>query len=197
VIRFIRAEFAKTSASRLISLIWIGGLIGVPLHSVLLGGYIANSHGRPIPGEFLAVWSAGQMMAQGKGACAYDVNLLHQQQVTDVGYPFAGRFMWLFPPLFLLIAVVLAQLPFVAAYAIWALVTLAAYMACVWRLFRNRSAAIAFGLSPAAFLTFIVAQNGLLIAALFGAAVKALNHGICAGGFRGSQIATPSTILAL
>jgi Glycosyltransferase family 87 len=174
VTNFIRTEFAKTSASRLIFLIWIGGLIGVLLHSVFLGGYVANSHGRPLPGEFLAIWSAGQMMAQGNAAGAYDSYLLHQQQVMDVGYPFAGHFMWLFPPLFLLVAVALAQLPFVAAYAFWAFATLAAYLACVRRLFQNRSAALAFGLSPAAFLTFIIAQNGLFIAALFGAALVTL-----------------------
>ena len=86
------------------------GLIGVLLRALLFGGYVANSHGQPIPGEFLAIWSAGQMAAWGHASDAYDIQLLHQLQVHDTGIPFGGYFMWLFPPPFFLIAALLAHL---------------------------------------------------------------------------------------
>lgn len=170
----LHAAFARTSASRLVAIVWIGGLIGVLLRALLFGGYVANSHGQPIPGEFLAIWSAGQMAAWGHASDAYDIQLLHQLQVHDTGIPFGGYFMWLFPPPFFLIAALLAHLPFIVAFALWAAATLLLYAACVDKVFRNRAMAIAYGLSPAAFVTFIVAQNGLLTAALFGGVLLTL-----------------------
>ena len=172
----LRAAYAKTSASRLVAIAWIGGLLGVLIHSVLLGGFIVDNHGQPMPGEFLALWSAGQMAAAGHGVDAYDARLLHQLQIADTQTPFGGYFMWLFPPPFLLVAAVLAELPFVIAYVGWALVTLVGYAFCTARLFRNRAAAIAYGASPAAFVTFIVAQNGLLTAALFAGVLLTLQR---------------------
>lgn len=174
--RTLRAAFAKTSATRLVAIVWVGGLIGILLRAVLFGGFLVNSHGQPLPGEFLAFWSAGQMAASGHPADAYDIQLLHQLQVQDTGVPFGGYFMWLFPPPFFLVAALLAQLPYIAAFALWAIATLVIYAICVDRLFRNRAMAIAYGLSPAAFVTFIVAQNGLLTAALFGGALLTLKR---------------------
>jgi arabinofuranan 3-O-arabinosyltransferase len=176
VIEALRAAYAKTSASRLVAIAWIGGLLGVLLHSVLLGGYIANSEGHPMPGEFLAIWSAGQLAAAGHAVDSYDARLLHQAQIADTQTPFGGYFMWLCPPPFLLVAAALSTLPFVVAYIGWAVVTLAGYAICTARLFRDRAAAIAYGASPAAFVTFIVAQNGLLTAALFGGVLLTLQR---------------------
>jgi len=175
VLEALQAAYAKTSASRLVAIAWLGGLLGVLLHSVLLGGYIVDSQGRPMPGEFLAVWSAGQMATAGNAVDAYDAILLHQLQIVDTQRSFGGYFMWLFPPPFLLVAALLAELPFVAAYVGWAVVTLIAYAFCTAKLFRDRAVAIVYGASPAAFVTFIVAQNGLLTAALFGGVLLTLN----------------------
>jgi arabinofuranan 3-O-arabinosyltransferase len=176
VIKALRAAYAKTSASRLVTIVWIGGLLGVFLHSALLGGYIVDNQGHPMPGEFLAVWSAGQMAASGHAVESYDARLLHQVQIADTQTPFGGYFMWLFPPPFLLVAAALSALPFVVAYIGWAVVTLVGYAICTARLFRDRAAAIAYGASPAAFVTFIVAQNGLLTAALFGGVLLTLER---------------------
>jgi hypothetical protein len=176
VIEALRAAYAKTSASRLVAIAWIGGLLGVLLHSALLGDYIVNGQGHPMPGEFLAIWSAGQMAAAGHAVDAYNARLLHQLQIADTQVPFGGYFMWLFPPPFLLVAAVLATLPFVVAYIGWAVVTLVGYAICTTRLFRDRAAAIAYGASPAAFVTFIVAQNGLFTAALFGGVLLTLQR---------------------
>ncbi len=176
MIEALRAAYAKTSASRLVAIVWIGGLLGVLVHSVLLGGYIVDNQGRPMPGEFLALWSAGQMATAGHAVDAYDARLLHQLQIADTQTVFGGYFMWLFPPPFLLAAALLSELPFVVAYVGWALVTLVGYAICTLKLFRNRTAAITYGASPAAFVTFIVAQNGLLTAALFGGVLLTLQR---------------------
>jgi hypothetical protein len=79
-----------------------------------------------------------------------------------------------YPPIFFAVAVPLALLPYSVAYGAWALGTLAGYFAVVKRIFRENSAAIAFGLAPACLSSFLIAQNGMFTAALFGGALLTL-----------------------
>lgn len=171
----VHKELAKTTQGRVVALIWAGLLVGSLVHAVLFGGLITDSHGRPLSGDFLAFWSAGQMFASGHAAAAYDPEILHRLQIQDSGQFSATYYPWDYPPLFLFVAFLLAQLPYAAAYISWAVATLAGYGACAKALFRDRDAAIAFGAAPACFAAFIVAQTGLLTAALFGAALLTLN----------------------
>jgi len=170
----LRRELAKTTPGRIVGLLWAGLLAGSLIHWGLFGGIIVDSQGRPLSGDFLAFWSAGQLFASGHAAAAYDPQILHALQVQDSGQVSATYYPWDYPPLFLFVALLLAQLPYAVAFVSWAVVTLAGYGACVRTLFRNRDAAIAFGAAPACFAAFIVAQTGLLTAALFGAALLTL-----------------------
>lgn len=171
----LRRELAKTTPGRIVALLWAGLLAGSLVHWALFGGIVIDSHGRPLSGDFLAFWSAGQLFAAGHPAAAYDPQILHALQVQDSGQASANYYPWDYPPLFLLVALLLAQLPYAVAFISWAVGTLVGYSACVRTLFRDRDAAIAFGAAPACFSAFIVAQTGLLTAALFEAALLTLN----------------------
>jgi hypothetical protein len=175
VFDIVHRELAKTTLGRVVALIWIGLLAGGLVHAALFGGLIVDNHGRPLSGDFLAFWSAGQMVASGHAAAAYDPEILHRLQIQDSGQFSATFYPWDYPPLFLFVAFLLAQLPYAAAYVSWAVATLAGYGACAKTLFRDRDAAIAYGAAPACFAAFIIAQTGLLTAALFGAALLTLN----------------------
>ena len=170
----VRRELAKTTADRIVAIVWVGLLVGLLANSALNGSYIADSHGRPVPGDFLAFWSAGQLFASGQAAAAYDPEILRHIQAQDIGHPIADYYPWVYPPLFLFVAILLAQFPYAVAYVLWAIATLIGYGACAKALFRDRGAAIAFGAAPACFGAFIIAQNGLFTAALFGAALLTL-----------------------
>lgn len=150
--------------------IWIG---------LSKGGVDRN--GKPIGTDFSSFYTAGSLALEGHAAAAYDFALHHarQQQVFGADTPY---YAWLYPPIFFLIATPLAWLPYPAALATWQFGTLAFYLVVIGAILSGARAnpavrrnwllvAIAF---PAVFINLGHGQNGLLSAALFGAALLAL-----------------------
>jgi alpha-1,2-mannosyltransferase len=137
-------------------------------------GWVAASRGgldptgKPLGTDFTSFWSASKLALSGVPALAYDVSAHHAQQTAlferDNGYA-----AFFYPPIFLLICLPLAQLPYLASLAAWLTATGALY----WRMARGWLGE-AFGVMPIfafpAVLTNIGhGQNGFLSAALFGA----------------------------
>jgi Glycosyltransferase family 87 len=159
-------------------------------------GWIAVSHhlidrnGKPIGTDFSSFYAAGRLALDGHAADAYVPALQHarEQQMFGAHTPF---FIWLYPPVFFLVAAPLAMLPYPLALAVWQGATLALYLlviAVILRAARRQHRVIADNWLPAAaafpavFINLGHGQNGFLTASLLGAALVSLPRRPILGG---------------
>jgi hypothetical protein len=139
--------------------------------------WIADVSGHPLAQDFLSFWSAGHMALSGQPAAAYDWPAMHVLQQQLMGHAFKGYLGWAYPPLFFLIAIPLALMPYTASFLIWVSVTLALYAAAIARIARERGAALLALATPAAMGCAMPGQNGFLSAALIAGALLQLETG--------------------
>jgi len=148
--------------------------------------WIYDSNGLGIPTDFINVWAAGRLVLDGLPAQAYDWDIQKQIEVAKLGQDFVGYFAWHYPPPFLFVASLLAQLPYSVAYLGWVLVSIVPYLA-VMRAIVGRNFGVLLALAaPMAFLNTLVGQNGFLTAALIGGTlylipIRPVLAGICLG----------------
>ena len=161
-------------------------LIGIGCLAII--GWIALSHdlvdrnGKPIGTDFSSFYTAGSLALQGKPAAAYDMAAHHAQQQLLFG-PETPYFGWLYPPIFLLLAIPLALLSYPLALAVWQISTFALYLGVIGAILRNarrddgpigRLWLVTAAAFPAVFVNLGHGQNGFLSAALLGGALVAL-----------------------
>jgi len=152
---------------------WGAGLLILQITLLLTltlwqAGYVSQVE-VPISIDFVSFYAAGKLVLAGTPALAYDraAHYLIQQQSTMPG----GQYQFfLYPPMFLLLCAGLASLPYLVAYALFEVVTLALFLAVIRRVLQAKDwtwlpAALAF---PAIFWNFAEGQNAFLTAALFG-----------------------------
>src|SRR5260370_7506368 len=133
------------------------------------GLWLLDAGGVPIYTDFTQWWVAGRQALNGQTASLYDPTefIKIQEALAGSGVIYAT---WPYPPTFLLILAPLATLPYVTAFLIWDLLTLASCVATVFFIVR-RLPAIALVLAcPFTAWNFLGGQNGFLTASLFVAA---------------------------
>ncbi|MET0370999.1 MAG: glycosyltransferase family 87 protein [Sphingobium sp.] len=133
--------------------------------------------GRPLGTDFSNVWTAGWMADHGRAAEAWSWPIHHEVQKAihhDPKIPFYG---WHYPPPFLLIATLLASLPYVAALAIWQGTTLAMTLALVRRILPGDRDALLVALgAPVVLVCLGHGQNAFLTASLLGGGMLLLDR---------------------
>ena len=141
-----------------------------------LGDGLTDLGGRPIGTDFVQMYAASTLVAEGRPAAAYDRVVHRAAEVAAIGQVTGYYYPFTYPPPLLFAVQPLAHLPYPVAFVAWNLVLLAAYLAAaralvapfhprwVWR-------AIAF---PPVFLCLMQGQTGLLAAALLGGGLLAL-----------------------
>ncbi len=127
----------------------------------LLWGY-----GLPVGHDFHIFYTAARAAADGRLAEIFVPEKLWAMAQQYLGVRFATNGLWLYPPHYLLLIAPLAWLPYLAAYASFALVSLATYLTAAWRLGLNRRWLFALAVAPATVFTIVGGQNGLLTGAL-------------------------------
>jgi hypothetical protein len=137
-------------------------------------GWIVDASGHPHAQDFLSFWSAGQMALGGHPATAYDWPAMHALQQQLMGHEPEGYLGWAYPPLFFLVAIPLALIPYTASFLIWVSATLALYAVAVARVARVSGAALLACAAPAALGCAMPGQNGFLSAALIAGALLQL-----------------------
>jgi arabinofuranan 3-O-arabinosyltransferase len=148
--------------------------------------WIWDSAGLGIPTDFVNVWAAGRLVLDGHPAQAYDWDIQKQVELALLRQDFPGYFAWHYPPPFLFIASLLAQLPYAAAFIGWVLASFLPYFAAMRAIVgRNFGFMLAIGF-PMVFNNTLVGQNGFLTAALIGGTlylmpVRPVLAGICLG----------------
>lgn len=130
---------------------------------------------RGFGGDFLGVYAAGVLARDGTPEKAYDLAAVAAVQRRVL--PQADYVMpWPYPPVFQIVALPLAALPYVWAYVSWAALLLAIYVTTWHRAFGAGSAAfwMAMG-SSGVYVNVLHGQNGLLSASLLGVGLLALH----------------------
>jgi hypothetical protein len=160
-----------TAYGRILLVMSLGGLIvWVALSS---GGL--DRMGKPLGTDFIIFWTGSKLALGGHAAQVYDMAAHHAEESRlfqrDVGYsPF------FYPPIYLLVCLPLALMPYFAALGAWLAVTGLAY----WRVARawlgDRFGALPIAAFPAVLVNVGHGQNGFLTTALFGGATLVLNR---------------------
>lgn len=163
-------------------------LILLALLTVGLVGLVATSDGtmdvmrRPLGTDFSQVWTAGVEVREGRPTAPFDppTHAARQQQLFGADTPFYG---WHYPPYFLIVATLLAALPYLAALAVWQASTFALYLAAVLAILRGvgrgvtrRDVIVAATAFPAVFVNLTHGHNGFLTAALISAGLLLLRR---------------------
>jgi arabinofuranan 3-O-arabinosyltransferase len=154
--------------------------------AVFSGQWLIDTQGRPIASDFVNVWAAGRLAADGHPALAYDWIVHKSMEVRAVGHAFDNYYGWHYLPTFLFAASVLAMVPILPAMALWLTATFAAYLAAVRAIIGGRVGyLVALGF-PATLWNVIAGQNGFLTAALIGGTLTLLERmpvaaGVCLG----------------
>ena len=170
--RFVTRARVRVSAFILLAATIIGlGYLFATAHGTV------DSLGRPLGTDFSNVWTAGHMADQGRAAEAWDWPTQHQVQKAvhhDADIPFYG---WHYPPPFLILATLLAQLPYVAALLVWQGATLALALCLVKRILPDEPDAmlVAIG-APVVMVCLGHGQNAFLTASLLGAGMLLLDR---------------------
>jgi hypothetical protein len=167
------------------------GWLLLAVTALIAAGWIAASRGgldptgKPLGTDFTSFWTASRLALAGSPQAAYDVAAHRAQQAALFGHD-TGYAAFFYPPMFLLLCLPLAGLPYLAALAAWLVATGALY----WRMARAWLSQ-AFGAMPIFAFPAVLSnvghgQNGFLSAALFGAGALWLERrpilaGICLG----------------
>lgn len=173
---FARAPVRALSAA--LVLVYLAALAAY----ALTGDGLADYKGRPLGTDFVSFWAAGRLALDGAPEAAYDLDRHAEAERRAIGRDTLPYYAWHYPPIFLLLMLPFALLPYGWSLALWLAATLAAYLAVAARLSRDRLAiwlALAF---PAAFVNLIHGQNAFLSAALVGGALHLLRTRPAAAG---------------
>jgi arabinofuranan 3-O-arabinosyltransferase len=148
--------------------------------------WIYDPNGLGIPTDFVNVWAAGRLVLDGHPAQAYDWVIQKQVEVALLGQDFIGYFAWHYPPPFLFVASLLAQLPYSVAFIGWVSVSIVPYLVMVRAIVGRPFGLLLAVAFPMVFNNTLVGQNGFLTAALIGGTlylmpVRPVLAGICLG----------------
>jgi hypothetical protein len=156
--------------------------IFLAVYAVAAVGYALSLHdgldfrGQVLGADFITFYSAGTLALAGRGASAWDFDvLLPAQQLLFPAYAGLG-FPWFYPPPFLLLVAPLALLPYLGALAVFVGSTATAWALTLRRAIRRPGAGWLVAAFPGLWACAAQGQNGLLTAALAGGSILALRR---------------------
>jgi hypothetical protein len=151
-----------------------------------VGNWIVEGDGRNALADFGTLWTSGALVRDHHPALAYDWDAVRSALIALTGNEHLGRFGFHYPPPFLFVVALLAQLPYRLSFVAWVVGSAVPYAAVV-RALVGRPAGWLLALAfPALFFNSIIGQNGCLTAALIGGALlflptRPVLAGICLG----------------
>lgn len=136
--------------------------------------------GRPVGVDFSMFYGVSAALLRGVPASSlYSPDVLHEAIRT---WTADGRYVLLYPPTALLLYAPLALLSYLAAVAVWTGAGLAAYVASIRPVLRDRAALAAALLYPAVYVCISNGHNGLVHAGVLGGALVLLPSSPLAAG---------------
>jgi len=140
------------------------------------GAWLVSNRGQIIPVDFISVWAAGHLAITGEPAAAYDWPVHKAVEEAGIGHPYDKYFGWHYPPPFLFIAAPLARLPYLSAFLVWMLLSMAAYAATIRAIVGRRIALALACAFPGVLWNVVDGQNGFMTAAFLGGALAAMER---------------------
>lgn len=137
--------------------------------------------GHPIGADFTAFWNAGLLANQGNVADAWDQEALNQSVARTHGVDYLTG--WPYPPIFLLVAAALANLPYLWALFVWQVASLMGWGATLWLVLKRRVAWLIALACPITPLVLANGQNSFLTATLLGVGLLNLERRPWLAGF--------------
>jgi hypothetical protein len=157
------------------------------LYLLTHGLWLLKSDGFPVYHDFNRFWVAGLHALHGENASSYAPEVVAEVERYSGPYAIIS-----YPPIFSLILVPVAMLPFVPAFLIWEAVTLIGCIAVVYCIVRRQQAIALMLASPFTFCNFLSGQDGFLTGSLIGASLLFLERQpVLAGAFIGSLAYKP------
>ncbi len=121
----------------------------------------------PVGSDFLALWSAGHLAAQGTPALAYTDSALFSAH--KVAIPAVDKICyWFYPPIYQLLGLPFGALPYFVALPLYLLLTIGLYLGVLWKLRPKWDTLLMAGAFQGTWLCLLSGQNGFLSAALMG-----------------------------
>jgi hypothetical protein len=131
--------------------------------------------GLPLGRDFVAFWSGARLALDGAPEAVFSLERIHAYQIAAVGAQ-VGVTAWHYPPTFLLAVLPLGWLPYPAALILWLTAPVAVFWFVLRRLYGGRADAALLLLFPGVALCLVSGQNGVITAALLGAALLYLDE---------------------
>lgn len=188
------------SRERVIRIAAVCGVVSALCVTVLLvtAHGTLDYRGRPLGTDFSNVWTAGKMALEGSAPKAWSwpdhfavQQLVHHK--SDVDF-----FGWHYPPPFLLVAALLACLPYVPALIAWQVATLAPFTWMMWRLAPRWETILLTLAAPVTLICLTHGHNGFLTGLLLGGGLMLLDkRPFAAGLLFGCLIYKPQLALIL
>lgn len=178
----------------------ICGLVSIAILGFLLISATGtlDARGRPLGTDFSQVWTAGQMVLDGRAAAVWDWDRHFAVQRAFHGPALSEVYGWHYPPPFLLLATALATLPYLAALATWQAVTAIPFAALVRRMTGRREAWLFVLAAPVSLICVMHGHNGFLTALLLGGGLWLLERRpLVAGLLLGCLVYKPQFALIL
>jgi alpha-1,2-mannosyltransferase len=142
--------------------------------------------GKPLGTDFVSFWTASQLALSGDAYGAYDpqIHAAAQRAVVQSGNAYYGFF---YPPVFLLLCLPLALLPYLASLTAWMVGGLVLLLTCLRRILPQRWAIVPMLAFPGVSENVGHGQNAFISASCFGGGMLLLERyplfaGLCLGG---------------
>lgn len=129
---------------------------------------------RPIGTDFSEVWAAGRSVLEGHPDAPFDFARHAAAQRALFGGTDTPLYGWHYPPYFLVLAALLARLPYLPALFVWQGTTLVLYLAIIRKIQPHRYTVLLALAFPAVFVTLTHGQNAFLTASLLGGGLLVL-----------------------
>lgn len=179
----------QPTASDLLRRVCFGLVVANLVYLAMLIGnrnWILDRNSQPIHTDFTSAYAAGRLVLEGHPAAAYDWNLHYAAEDAIVAHAPAAYLGWHYPPPFLLIAGLLATLPYAIAFFVWIAATLPLYLITIRAIVGNRIGWLVAGAFPCLMPNIVSGQNGFLTASLVGGVLVLLESqpllaGCCLG----------------
>lgn len=138
----------------------------------------------PIGIDFAVYYTAGSMVLNGQVGDIYDYGVFHTELEETLGREIPQLLGWIYPPLFLLLIVPFALLPYSTALILWILITLSlAILVGRAILPTNKSLALLMCGFPGVLMNLRWGQNGFLNTALIGLGIHLIDSTPLLSGF--------------
>ncbi len=132
---------------------------------------LSDPQGRPLGSDFDTFWAGAILALHGQAAAAYDVGTIRAAEMAGAQLQDGRWFIYLYPPMFQLLALPLGLVPYVVALGLFLAASLAALAVCVRAILPRAWPLLALAAFPPVMLNVVTGQNGCATAACFGAAM--------------------------